>query len=213
MSSFATMYSFGRKYGYRFFVTQEQADLLLYYFQPEHLSLNVIEESQYYRDIMGRKTSLLKWESPWQPQGFPWDVNCSYSKIADPNLQKGRAIDLGDYPNAVQDMVPYLPDIRAKFRLQARFRERAENLLRAEAVRRNMMEAEITWVGVHVRRTDYKHHLDVLYGANLLEADYFKRAMNIYTKDYNNIIFVVVTDDMEWAENNLNEPGFQVKYI
>ena len=203
MSSYATMYSFGRKYGLHFFSTQEQADLLSYYFEPGHLSLRVIDKRQYYR---------LYWESPWDNVDHV-DNNFNYSRIADPELHRGRAINIGNYPNEVHDMVPYLPDIRAKFRFQARFRKRAENLLRAEALRRNMMEAEITWVGVHVRRTDYKHQLNDLYGADLLEADYFKSAMNIYTKDYNNIIFVVVTDDMEWAENNLNEPGFQVKYI
>ena len=51
---------------------------------------------------------------------------------------------------------------------------------------------------------------DSLYGLSLLEADYFHEAMKIFTNDYSHIIFVVVTDDMEWAVQNLKFPGIQV---
>ena len=53
-------------------------------------------------------------------------------------------------------MLPYLADIRARLKPRARFRERAEDLLQAELMRRNMVGADITWVGVHNRRGDYK---------------------------------------------------------
>ena len=212
MSSFATMYSFAKNYGLRYFVTQEQADQLSYYFEPEQLSLNVIDKSlpQYYLNFFGIKLSRLYWEIPWQKLDHV-NNNFDYSKIEDTKLHTGKAINIGDYPNQVRDIVHHLPDIRARFRLRARFRERAEDLLQAELTRRNMAGAEITWVGVHIRRTDYKHHLGALYGLNLLGADYFKRAMDIFTQDYSHVIFVVVTDDMKWAEENLKIPGIQVE--
>ena len=203
MSSLATMYSFAKKHGLRYFVTQEQADQLSYYFEPEQLSLNVIDKILPWYN-------RLYWESPWAKLD---NVNFDYSRMEEEELHKGRAINIGDYPNQIRDMVPHLQDIRAMFSFRARFRERAEHLLQAELTRRNMAGAEVTWVGVHNRRTDYKHHLDVLYGLNLLEADYFKRAMNIFTQDYSHVIFVMVTDDMEWAEENLKIPGIQVKFM
>ena len=212
MSSFATMYSFAKKHGFRYFVTPEQADQLSYYFEPEQLSLNVIDQSlpDYYLSVFGLTLSRLYWESPWDKLDNV-DNNFDYSRMEDTELHNGRAINIGDYPNQVRDIVPHLPDIRSKFRFRARFRERAEDLLQAELMKRNMAGAEITWVGVHNRRTDYQHHLGALYGLNLLEADYFKRAMNIFTQDYSQVIFIVVTDDMEWAEKNLQIPGIQVK--
>ena len=203
MSSFATMYSFAKKHCLRYFVTTEQAYQLSYYFEPEQLSLNVIDKSlPLYKQ--------LYWESPWDKMD---NVDNNYSRMEEKELHKGRAINIGDYPNHIPDMVPHLSDIRAMFRFQARFRKRAEDLLQAEIRSRNMTGPEITWVGIHNRRTDYKNHLNVLYGLNLLEADYFKRAMNIFPQDYSHVIFVVVTDDMEWAEENLKIPEFQVKLL
>ena len=58
-----------------------------------------------------------------------------------------------------------------------------------------------------------QHHLGALYGLDLLEADYFRRAMKIFTQDFSHVIFVVVTDDMAWAEENLNIPGAQVCHV
>ena len=195
-------------------MTQEQADQLNYYFEPKQLSLNVIDKSltQYHLSIFGFKLSRLYWESPWVTLSQV-DNDFDYSRMEDKKLHKGRAINIGDYPNQVRDMIPYLPDIRAMFRFRARFRERAEDLLQAELRRRNMVGADITWVGVHNRRSDYKHHLGALYGLDLLEADYFERAMKIFTQDHSHVIFVVVTDDMEWAEQNLKIPGIQVTLL
>ena len=58
-----------------------------------------------------------------------------------------------------------------------------------------------------------QHHLGALYGLDLLEADYFRRAMKIFTQDFSHVIFVVVTDDMAWAEENLKIPGVQVCHV
>ena len=157
MSSFATMYSFARKHGLRYFVTQEQADQLSYYFEPEQLSLNVIDRSlpQYYLSLLGLQISRLYWETPWE-RVDDVDNNFDYSRIDERELHRGRALNMGDYPNKVRDMLPYLADIRARLKPRARFRERAEDLLQAELMRRNMAGADITWVGVHNRRGDYK---------------------------------------------------------
>ena len=57
-------------------------------------------------------------------------------------------------------------------------------------------------VGVHVRRTDH-----ILYekvnGAQPLTARYFKQAMELYHEKLRHPIFVVVTDDPEWAEREI----------
>ena len=121
MSSFATMYSFAKKHGLRYFVTQEQADQLSYYFEPEQLSLNVIDKSLPWYN-------RLYWEFPWDKLD---NVNFDYSRMEEEELHKGRAINIGDYPNQIRDMVPHLQDIRAMFSFRARFRERAEDLLQA----------------------------------------------------------------------------------
>ena len=44
----------------------------------------------------------------------------------------------------------------------------------------------------------------------MVESDYFQRAMRIFHEAYSHVIFVIVTDDMEWARQNLKFPGMQV---
>ena len=61
----------------------------------------------------------------------------------------------------------------------------------------------VTYVGVHVRRTDYKRLLKVLFDASMVKPDYFLRQMNVLRSKYKPVIFVVVSDDPEWCEHEL----------
>jgi galactoside 2-L-fucosyltransferase 1/2 len=62
----------------------------------------------------------------------------------------------------------------------------------------------ITYVGVHVRRTDYNGHLKFLYLASMVKPDFFLRQMNVLRNKYKPIMFVVVSDDPEWCERELH---------
>ena len=213
MSSLATMYSLARKFGLRYFVTEEQYEQLTYYFEPETLSLSVLERDlpHYYFSFFGTKFARLYWETPWEKINAI-DNNFKYDKVSDTRLHRGKTINIGDFPNEVQHYAEFLPDLRRRFRLKERFRRRAENSLLEELDRRGVGGSEVTWVGVHNRRGDYKDHLQNLYGLKLLEPDYFHRAMQRFTSQYKNVIFIIVTDDMEWAETNLQFPGLQVAF-
>ena len=158
MSSLATMYSFARKYGLRNFVTKEQYNQLTYYFEPESLAVAVLEHDlpHYYITMFGYKFSRLYWEKPWD-RIDNIDNNFNYHKMhADKKLHTGKVLNIGDFPNEVQTYAKYLPDLRKRFNLRQRFKERAQDILHAELMRRNMMGSDITWVGVHNRRGDYK---------------------------------------------------------
>jgi hypothetical protein len=91
----------------------------------------------------------------------------------------------------------------------------------------------ITYVGAHVRRTDYIGyinplnaelipicHLLTLLGARHIlhfrglrvkrkfnvspvKADYFLRHMNVFRNKYQRVMFIVVSDDPEWCEREL----------
>ena len=103
----------------------------------------------------------------------------------------------------------FMPEIRDKFVLRKRFQEGAQIKLDHIIRKRNLSGKPVTWVGVHNRRGDYGHHLNALYGLSLLSADYFHKAMHYFSSRYDQVIFVVVTDDMEWAEDNLSLPGVE----
>ena len=69
---------------------------------------------------------------------------------------------------------------------------------------------------VHVVLRVWGVLIAALYGLNLLEADYFRRAMASISQAYTNttttVIFVIVTDDMDWAETNLMFPDMKVDF-
>ena len=44
------------------------------------------------------------------------------------------------------------------------------------------VQESVTWVGVHIRRTDYASHLQDLYQLPLLDREYFTRAMEYFTR-------------------------------
>ena len=66
----------------------------------------------------------------------------------------------------------------------------------------NFSGADVTFVSVHIRRTDYSRHLSVLYKEKLLDAPYFERAMDYFRKQVVDPAFVVVSDDINWAKAN-----------
>jgi galactoside 2-L-fucosyltransferase 1/2 len=61
----------------------------------------------------------------------------------------------------------------------------------------------ITYVGVHVRRTDYIGYLTRKFNASTVKPDYFLRQMNVFRNKYKPIMFVVVSDDPMWCEREL----------
>lgn len=64
--------------------------------------------------------------------------------------------------------------------------------------------ADITFVGVHVRRTDYKGYLWRTRKMNLADASYFHRAMDHFRSKFAHVAFVVVSDEASWCLENLS---------
>ena len=82
-----------RKFRLRYFVTEEQYEQLTYYFEPESLSLSVLERDlpQYSLSFLGREFSRLYWETPWERINAI-DNNFKYDKVSDARLHRGNTI-------------------------------------------------------------------------------------------------------------------------
>ena len=50
------------------------------------------------------------------------------------------------------------------------------------------------------RRTDYVSYSEQLYGMKPLKKSYFKDAMEYFREEHENVAFLWVSDDMEWAK-------------
>ncbi|XP_023235991.1 galactoside 2-alpha-L-fucosyltransferase 2-like [Centruroides sculpturatus] len=59
------------------------------------------------------------------------------------------------------------------------------------------------FVGIHVRQTDYYVVLNK-YHRNKVNLQYFREAMEYFRIKYNDVIFLVVSDDRKWCKKNLD---------
>ena len=63
---------------------------------------------------------------------------------------------------------------------------------------------KVVFIGVHCRRTDYEQHIKVVSGATLVDHHFFDTAFDIYRRkyndDYNQVIFLAVSDDNTWIK-------------
>jgi len=66
---------------------------------------------------------------------------------------------------------------------------------------------EVTYVGVHVRRTDSVQFLDWAHHDEELTPEFYLDAMDYFREDYDSPAFLVVSDDMKWAKDNLKSAG------
>jgi hypothetical protein len=44
--------------------------------------------------------------------------------------------------------------------------------------------SDVTFVSIHVRRTDYAHHLSVLYNISFVDIDYFNTTVQVCRQKY-----------------------------
>jgi hypothetical protein len=94
----------------------------------------------------------------------------------------GLPINIGDFPNQIKSYKKYLKSLKSIFKFKPHFRESAEKkLIEAKRVHEAKRSRETsTFVGVHIRRTDYSNHLKRLYSVEHVDLEYFLRAMDFY---------------------------------
>jgi hypothetical protein len=104
------------------------------------------------------------------------------------NVINGQTIDIGLYPNDVQLYSKYLKELRQVLKFRPEFSNFAWSKLRKVRQRywtqRKGSYDELVYVGVHVRRKDYKWHLSDLYNRTFVSKDYFFSAMDFYRKNF-----------------------------
>ena len=105
-------------------------------------------------------------------------------------------------PNYIQQpkyIAPLLGEIRQIFQFNEHIIDESQKLLHSAS--RGM--ENITYVGVHVRRTDFVQYLKWRFNTSLVTPDYFLKQMNVFRNKYKPIIFVVLSDDPQWCEREL----------
>ena len=114
-------------------------------------------------------------------------------------FKRGHAVDVGCYPNDVQLIRPYLGELRGILKFRPEFVNHARNKLKLVEERywsnkrarqhKRSGSADLTYVGVHIRRKDYSNHLEVLYNRTFVSTKYFHKAMDFYRKQFKVSLF------------------------
>ncbi|KAF4527196.1 hypothetical protein B566_EDAN006123 [Ephemera danica] len=122
-----------------------------------------------------------------------------------------KMIELGYYTVLTEYAVPYWRQLPHEMRLHQELLVVASEIIRniTNKVKESNSDEnqEIQFVGVHIRRTDYAHHMSsVNPNAELANASYFQHAMQ-WIRDKLSpqlVAFLVLSDDVEWCRENLN---------
>ena len=104
------------------------------------------------------------------------------------------------YPNLIDLYPKYLNILRETFIFREKYQQEATNFM-------NNLKIEFhyknpTFVSVHVRRTDQKFTFN---GGVTLTGQYYSNAMKLARNMYENVIFIVVSDDLQWCKENLGD--------
>ncbi|XP_067002475.1 galactoside 2-alpha-L-fucosyltransferase SEC1-like [Anabrus simplex] len=99
-------------------------------------------------------------------------------------------------------VLSWADDIRHEFRFKRRLTETSQKVLKTAGQLLNTTNT--VYVGIHVRRTDYRNYLWRTRRIFLADADYFLTAMDYFRAKYSgNVAFLVVSDDPSWCRHNL----------
>jgi hypothetical protein len=194
MSTFATLYAYTRLLRLRPVLYKDQLDSLSFYFPK------VAEVAPAIEDVY------------CDPCEMPWEKFDLFLKSPpkEKTYEQGRAFGMTSYHQNPAAYKKYLPDMKTfLFRIEDRFTNEALAKLGVAAGVPVIGNTDLVLVGVHVRRTDYVGSVRKHEG-NLATARYFGKAMDYFRNKYKKgkgtrrkLMFVVVSDDMEWCRKNI----------
>ena len=116
-----------------------------------------------------------------------------------------------DYNYHMDDVPGFLDTVISAFTIRKEFSEPARNVLMdiASIYRHNnpkkfKKKEDITFVGIHQRRGDHISYRKE-FNMDELGASYFIESMEMFRQKFKRVVFVYVSDDIEWGRANLEK--------
>ncbi|KAM4703057.1 uncharacterized protein WCC33_011631 [Rhinophrynus dorsalis] len=178
MGEYATLYALAKLNGHQAYVLPGMHSQLSKIFK---IKLPVIHQEVANR-IKWKNYGLHDWMSP------------EYSNI------KGEYVKLSGYPCSWTFYDHIKDEILQEFTFHDFIVEETNAFLsRVRGDKKN-----VTFVGVHVRRGDYVNVMPKAWKGVVADKSYFQKAMDYFRKKYDNSLFVVTSNDMNWCKKNIN---------
>ncbi|XP_015513870.1 galactoside 2-alpha-L-fucosyltransferase Sec1 [Neodiprion pinetum] len=108
-------------------------------------------------------------------------------------------------------VLDWLEDVRREFTFKPKLRMNAEIVLKEAAQQHNLSDP--TFVGIHVRRTDYIDYLWKTRKVRAAPVSFYHAAMDHYERKYRNVVFIVASDNIGWCKYNLKRKKSKINFI
>eukprot|EP00095_Tigriopus_kingsejongensis_P010494 maker-scaffold436_size171858-snap-gene-0.29 protein:Tk10494 transcript:maker-scaffold436_size171858-snap-gene-0.29-mRNA-1 annotation:"galactoside 2-alpha-l-fucosyltransferase 2" len=99
----------------------------------------------------------------------------------------------------------YLELLRKNLEFRPTIVTKLKKAMKGVAKKMGLKPREVTYVGIHNRRTDGLDFIKQNFNQDPLDQDYFYDAMDYFREEYDNVAFLLVSDDMEWSRENIED--------
>ncbi|XP_045607864.2 galactoside alpha-(1,2)-fucosyltransferase 2-like isoform X1 [Procambarus clarkii] len=186
MSEYATLYALGKVYGVTVRL-HPLMDAALRHIFP-HLSMPLIPGN--FSD------------KEWKQLGSLGLSNKADMDAAAAGLMGPHLFVLRGTPHESQLFNAYRRDIQRELTFSDTITTKAQAFLAAVA-RNTTFPSTPTFVGFHIRRTDYYFMIKQMWGGHVPSERYYRRAMDHFRRNYNYVIFVVASDEPKHVTETL----------
>ncbi|GJQ74636.1 hypothetical protein Trydic_g21489 [Trypoxylus dichotomus] len=115
-------------------------------------------------------------------------------------------IFLEEYSSRYDDVIEYgVDEIRKEMKYDEGLVQDCQMVLQGFKTRFGLENETVTFIGLHYRGTDYVNHLNINYGnynPKIPDYHYYTKAMDYFMKKYQNIIFILLSIDIQWLNTN-----------
>ncbi|XP_044134101.1 galactoside alpha-(1,2)-fucosyltransferase 2-like [Bufo gargarizans] len=178
MGEYATLYALAKLNGHQAYILPQMQNQLSKIFK---ITLPVLHP-----DVINR----IK----WRHYGLHDWMSEEYRHI------EGEYISLSGYPCSFTFYQHIKDEILREFTFHDYIKEESNTYL--EKVRGD--RKNVTFVGIHVRRGDYVHVMPNTWKGVIADKGYLQKAMDYFREKYENPLFVVTSNGMDWCKENIN---------
>ncbi|CAM5174007.1 unnamed protein product [Eretmochelys imbricata] len=178
MGEYATLYALAKMNGRQAYILPKMHQHLAPLFR---ISLPVISRSR-------------AWGIPWKDYELHDWMSEEYRHI------EGKYVRLTGYPCSWTFYHHLRQEILQEFSFHDHVKEEANRYLAGlRGQRRN-----VTYVGIHVRRGDYVRVMPQIWKGVVADKAYLEKAMGYFRAKYQEPVFVVTSNGMEWCRENID---------
>lgn len=136
---------------------------------------------------------------------------CMYDeRLANMGETSADMVELVGYFQSWKYFAHIRDEVKAQFTFQNEIQEQASSLIES-AIKRTFdsstRRADVTLIGVHVRRGDVATYDSFLLGYTTASSEYITDAMQYFGRRFrrSKLLFLLCSDDFEWCEKNVKE--------